>query len=148
MKVIFIALAMLILPAPVSAQETGMLVAQAGVDNRPVTQDNFYRLDGKIEDVRRDLGGRIDAQGRDLGGRIDARGRDLGARIDAQRRHLSGRIDSLTTAVWTLLGVIVAAFLAGLLGIVAVLIPALIRREKGSGDSASLSPDAPASASR
>ena len=147
MKVIFIALAIFILPAPVMAQETGMLVAQAG-DNRPVTQDNFYRLDGKIEDVRRDLGGRIDAQGRDLGGRIDARGRDLGARIDAQRRHLSGRIDSLTTAVWTLLGVIVAAFLAGLLGIVAVLIPALIRREKGSGDSASLSPDAPASASR
>ena len=137
MKVIFIALAILILPAPVLAQETGMLVAQAGVDNRPVTQDNFYRLDGKIEDVRRDLGGRI-----------DARGRDLGARIDAQRRHLGGRIDSLTTAVWTLLGVIVAAFLAGLLGIVAVLIPALIRREKGSGDSASLSPDAPASASR
>ena len=48
MKVIFIALAMLILPAPVMAQETGMLVAQAG-DNRPATRGDFYRLDGKMD---------------------------------------------------------------------------------------------------
>ena len=130
MKVIFIALAILILPAPVSAQETGMLVAQAGVDNRPSTLGDLHRtearLDRKIEETRRDLGGRIDA---------------LGARVDA-------RIDGLITAIWAVFGVVVAAIVAGLLGIVAVLIPALIRREKGSGDSASLSPDAPASASR
>ena len=143
MKVIFVALAMLILPAPVMAQETGMLVAQAG-DNRPTTLSDLHRtearldqkierlderverLDQKIEDMRRDLGGRIDA---------------LGARIDA-------RIDGLITAIWAVFGVVVAAIVAGLLGIVAMLIPALLRREKGSGDSASLSPDAPASASR
>ena len=138
MKVIFIALAMLILPAPVMAQETGMLVAQAGGDNRPSTLGDLHRtearLDRKIENVQSDLGARIDAQG----ARIDA----LARRTDA----LGARIDTLTTAVWTLLGVIVAAFLAGLLGIIAVLIPVLIRREKESGHSVSLPPNAPAPA--
>ena len=133
MKVIFIALAMLILPAPVLAQETGMLVTQAGGDNRPSTLGDLHRtearLDRKIENVQSDLGARIDA---------------LARRTDA----LGARIDTLTTAVWTLLGVIVAAFLAGLLGIIAVLIPVLIRREKESGHSVSLPPNAPAPASR
>ena len=139
MKVIFIALAMLILPAPVMAQETGVLVAQAG-DNRPATRGDFYRLDGKMDRLNERvdrLDQKIEETRRDLGGRIDA----LGARIDA-------RIDGLITAIWAVFGVVVAAIVAGLLGIVAMLIPALLRREKGSGDSASLSPDAPASASR
>ena len=139
MKVIFIALAMLVFPAPVMAQETGVLVAQAG-DNRPATRGDFYRLDGKMDRLNERvdrLDQKIEETRRDLGGRIDA----LGARIDA-------RIDGLITAIWAVFGVVVAAIVAGLLGIVAMLIPALLRREKGSGDSASLSPDAPASASR
>ena len=109
MKVIFIALAMLILPAPVMAQETGMLVAQAG-DNRPSTLGDIHRtearLDRKIEDTRRDLGARIDA---------------LGARIDT----LGARIDTLTTAVWAILGGIITA----LLGLVAMQIRREMRRE-------------------
>ena len=109
MKIIFIALAMLILPAPVMAQETGMLVAQAG-DNRPSTLGDIHRtearLDRKIEDTRRDLGARIDA---------------LGARIDT----LGARIDTLTTAVWAILGGIITA----LLGLVAMQIRREMRRE-------------------
>ena len=110
MKIIFIALAMLILPAPVMAQEAGMLVAQAGVDNRPSTLGDIHRtearLDRKIEDTRRDLGARIDA---------------LGARIDT----LGARIDTLTTAVWAILGGIITA----LLGLVAMQIRREMRRE-------------------
>ena len=146
MKVIFIALAMLILPAPVMAQETGMLVAQAG-DNRPATRGDFYRLDGKMDrlDERVDqLGKRVDR----LDQKIEETRRDLGGRIDALGARIDARIDGLITAIWAVFGVVVAAIVAGLLGIVAMLIPALLRREKGSGDSASLSPDAPASASR
>ena len=127
MKVIFIALAMLILPAPIMAQETGVLVAQAG-DNRPATRGDFYRLDGKMDrlDERVDqLGKRVDRMDqkieetrRDLGGRIDA----LGARIDA----LGARIDTLTTAVWAILGGIITA----LLGIVVMQMRREMRREK------------------
>ena len=102
MKVIFIALAMLVFPAPVMAQETEVLVAQAG-DNRPATLGDLHRtearLDRKIEDTRRDLGARMDA--------------------------LGARIDTLTTAVWAILGGIITA----LLGLVAMQIRREMRRE-------------------
>ena len=120
LKTILIALAVNVVSAPVLADQAGeaVVVAQADSDNRPATLGDINRLDGKIEDVRRDLGTRLDT---------------LGAR-------LGGRIDTLTTAVWSLMGVIIA----GLLGIIAV----LIRREKTPIQTSPLSPKTPASASR
>ena len=113
-----IALAVGVVSAPVLADQAGdaAVVAQADGDHRVATLGDINRLDEKIENVRRDLGVRIDM--------------------------LGARIDMLTTAVWTLLGVIIA----GLLGVIAVLIPALHRRDKASAHSAPLSPQTPASA--
>ena len=78
MKVIFIALAMLILPAPIMAQETEVLVAQAG-DNRPATRGDFYRLDGKMD--------RLDERVDQLDGKMDR----LGERVD----QMGGKVDKL-----------------------------------------------------
>ena len=116
MKVIFVALAMLILPAPVMAQETDVLVAQAG-DNLPTTLSDLHRtearLDQKIE--------RLDERVERLDQKIEDMRRDLGARMDA----LGARIDTLTTAVWAILGGIITA----LLGLVAMQIRREMRRE-------------------
>ena len=94
LKAILIALAVGVVSAPVLADQTGeaAIVAQADGDNRPATLGDINRLDGNIDNVRRDLGTRIDI--------------------------LGTRIDTLTTAVWALLG----AIIAGLLGFIAVLI--------------------------
>ena len=97
MKVILVALVMLVFPAPVMAQETGMLAAQAG-DNRPVTRGDLYRLDGKIHR----LDGKFDA----LGGNIDT----LDAKFDALDRKMDAleeRIDALTRVVWVTVGLAV-----------------------------------------
>ena len=120
LKAILIALAVGVVSAPVLADQAGeaAIVAQADSDNRPATLGDINRLDGKIEDVRR----------------------DLGTRLDALEARLGGRIDTLTTAVWSLMGVIIA----GLLGFIAV----LIRREKTPVQALPLSPKTPASASR
>ena len=94
LKAILIALAVGVVSAPVLADQTGeaAIVAQADGDNRPATLGDINRLDGNIDNVRRDLGTRIDI--------------------------LGTRIDTLTTAVWVALGVVVAEFLV----IIAILI--------------------------
>ena len=104
MKVILVALVMLVFPAPVMAQETGMLAAQAG-DNRPVTRGDLYRLDGKIHRLEGKfdrLEGKFDA----LGGNIDT----LDAKFDALDRKMDAleeRIDALTRVVWVTVGLAV-----------------------------------------
>ena len=102
LKAILIALAVNVVSAPVLADQAGeaAIVAQADSDNRPAMLGDINRLDGKIEDVRR----------------------DLGTRLDALEARLGGRIDTLTTAVWVALGVVAAEFL--------VIIAILIRQER------------------
>ena len=113
LKSILIALAVGAVSAPVLADQAGeaAVVAQADGDNRPATLSDINRLDEKIDN-----------------------------KIESVRRDLGARIDTLTTAVWSLMGVIIA----GLLGFIAV----LIRREKTPVQALPLSPKTPASASR
>lgn len=143
LKVIFIALAVSVFSAPVLAGQAGQaaVVAQAGGDNRPATLGDLDRLDDRMDRLESGMD-RLEGRMDQLDNRMERLegGMDrLDEKIDNARRDLGARIDTLTTAVWSLLGVIIA----GLLGFVAV----LIRREKLpalGGVSLSSGPSAPA----
>ena len=89
MKVILVALAMLVFPAPVLAEQGDAL-------NRPMTA-------GDLDQMGARLGAKLDL----LGAELDAKGRNLGAKLDS----LGERIDALTRVVWVAFGLIVVLFL-------------------------------------
>ena len=96
MKVIFIALVMLVFPAPVLAEQGDAL-------NRPMTA-------GDLDQMGARLGAKLDLLGAELdllGSELDAKGRNLGAKLDS----LGERIDALTRVVWVAFGLIVVLFL-------------------------------------